>query len=223
MMEHYIPTLSKINRIFIAVSTLLFILSSFFDLTPYLGLDLNGILSGLLYKLVTFPFVEKNFTAHLFNCLLLWFLGSEIENKLGQKNYLKFVLISLSCSAIFFLIFTFNNPNLMLYGLNGLCFCLLMAYGTIFGDRILSFMMIFPMKARYFCLLLMLVEIYMGIFSPLASLAWGNLFSLIGGMLFLKIKYNIHFGINFPQKFKRNTRPKLYIVENDPKKPKYWQ
>lgn len=233
MIDYHIPPISKLNKYIIAISSILFILSSVHDLTPYLGLNLYELMNGKLFTLMTFPFIEKSFTAQLFNCMLVWFIGSDIEYKLGYKNYLTFILVALGSACLFLILMCLylgpSSYGLTLYGLNGLCFCLLMAYGTIFGDRVLSFMMVFPVKARYFCLLMIFIELYMGIFSPMGILAWGNLAALIGAMVYLKVKYGVTFIHSFElpwsflKKFQQKKRPKLYIVDDNSKKPRYWQ
>ncbi len=56
-------------------------------------------------------------------------------------------------------------------GASGALYGILMAYGLLFGERVLLFMMLFPMKARYFVWILAAVEFTTSLFSGRGALS----------------------------------------------------
>ncbi len=71
--------------------------------------------------------------------------------------------------------------NAPMVGASGGIYGLLLAYGLIFGERVLLFMMIFPMKARQFIWVLAGVEFLSGLFSQGGGGAMSSVAHL-GGM-----------------------------------------
>ncbi|MBF0206108.1 MAG: rhomboid family intramembrane serine protease [Oligoflexia bacterium] len=195
-----LPTLSTINRALIIVCAAIFVLQSiltlFFDshvLTHFLGLSKNMFLQGHLYQIFTYPFPQNDLLSFVFNALILWFIGSEIERSWGSLLYLGMLLTATVAAALCYLLVItcfFSSDQaitaLPMLGITGICSALLLIYSLFYGERILSFMLIFPMKAKYFCWLLLAMEFYFGIFSYYAKSSWGHLGAMLGAFLFLK-------------------------------------
>lgn len=220
------PPLTKVNKFLIIGVVGVFLLSSVSKLagttgiTNLLGLNINLFLSGYFFQLLTYPFLQQSFLSVLFNCLLLWFIGGELELKWGRNTYLKFIFISSIGAGIVFLISTyFFTSNAFLLGLDGINLSLLIAYGIIYSDRTMSFMLIFPMQAKYFCLLLAGIQIYMAVFSSARFHAWAHITAMLWGYLFLKGK-----SLSFKKSQKLKKRNHLHLVKDEnEKEPRYWQ
>lgn len=231
------PRLSKINKVILIGAVVGFISTAIlkaigaFSLVSFLGLSSNGLASGLIFQLITYPFVEVQLMSVIFNCLILWFIGSELESQWGQKIYLRFLLmIVLGVGLIFGLVnllFFFGTPVhfTSLYGLSGINFALLIAYSMLFPDRQMAFMMLFPMRARTFCWILVGIEAYMAIFSSLKT-SWAHLLAM--GLSFLIIHFQnkslIRKVLQSTWGGKAPKKKHLYVVKDeDQKPPKYWQ
>lgn len=231
------PVLTKINKIILIVTAICFIAASIlkaigaFSLPGILGLSGNGLFHGLIYQLITYPFVEVQLMSFLFNSLVVWFIGSELEAKWGSKIYLRFLLLTVIGVGLVFalvnLVFFFGTSIYFapLHGLSGINFALLIAYSLLYPDRQMAFMMIFPMKARTFCWILAGIEAYMALISGAAT-SWAHLLAM--GISFLIIHFQ-----NRPlmKKVLQNSwKPRsggkkhLSIVKDDDQNPpKYWQ
>lgn len=194
----YVPRLTPINKMLLIICGGFFILQSILKLMghqfldQYLGLSLHMVSRGFVSQLLTYPLVQTDFFSFLFNALVVWFIGSELEDFWGGRRYFKFLLWVVIGSGLSYLGFTLildsrtSLSYLTLKSLQGFTYGLLMAYGIIFRDRLLSFMMIFPMKAKYFCMLLVGIELYMGLFSSqYGHAAWGHLGAFLMASLFL--------------------------------------
>lgn len=239
------PPLSPINKFLIIALVALFLIQSVINvyggpsLIKYLGLSAHMVMNGYLYQIVTYPFIQSGFFALLFECLLLWFIGGELEYMWGQRRYLTYLLVSVFGGGISYLLVTliFLQDSMIfslpLIGPGGITLSLLVAYGLLFSERYLSFMLIFPIKAKYFCLLIGGIELYMGLFSPYGKSAWGHLGAMGFSFLFLRgmsIWQSLRMVLG--KKTKKKNPRKFYLIkteeqEKDKKKkknePKYWQ
>ncbi|MGE3608548.1 MAG: rhomboid family intramembrane serine protease [Bacteriovoracaceae bacterium] len=231
------PPLTKVNKVLLIATGATFIASSIlqaigaFSLVRYLGLSGSGLLHGLIYQFLTYPLVETQFMSFLFNSLIVWFIGSELESQWGQKIYLRFLLINIIAVGLIFSlvsILILNGTTVYLtplHGLSGINFALLMAYAILYPDRHLSLMMIFPMRARTFCWILAGIEAYFAIFSS-AYTSWAHIFAM--GVSYLVIHFQskplIKRLLNSTWQPKKSGKKHLYVVKDDDQNPpKYWQ
>jgi membrane associated rhomboid family serine protease len=173
----------------------------------------------------------------VFSGLLLWFIGSELEMKWGQVFYTKFLLVTSLGTGVFYyaLSLGLGTEASVLSGLSGVTYGLLLAYGIIYSERMLTFMLIFPMKAKYFCLLLAGIQLYFGVFSQNSAISFAHLFAMLVAFVFLRYMSARARGWSLEsagrELHKKKMRNKLKIVpkaENppdkaDPNNPKYWQ
>lgn len=230
-MQIQTPPFTKINKFILIISVALFLVDSVLgqsmgvSLVNYIGLSSNMVLKGFITQFVTYPLIETGFTSMLFNGLLLWFIGSELEMHWGERFYKKYLLFTvLFVSAIYFLV-SLLIPDMTfvpLKGLGGINFALLVAYGLIFSERQLTFMLLFPMKAKYFCMLLAGIEIYMSMFSAYKYSAWAHVLAMGFGFVFLRYS-SMRAKLNNLQKegHKKKMRSKLKLVKDDDE-PKTW-
>lgn len=231
------PPLSKVNKFILIAAGACFIVASIlkaigaFSLVSLLGLSGNGLLSGFVFQLITYPFVELQLMSFIFNSLVVWFIGSELEHQWGTKVYLRFLLLTVLGVGLIYtlvnLIFFFGTPVYFssLHGLSGINFALLIAYSLLYPDRQMAFMMVFPMRARTFCWILAGIEAYMALFSGIGT-AWAHLLAM--GIAFLIIHFQNNPLIKKALHTNWGSRGKgkkhLYVVKDeDQKPPKYWQ
>jgi len=142
------------------------------------------------WRLLTYGFLHSGFAHLFFNMLLLFLLGSPLEQTWGEKRFLVFYLVCIAGAGVCQLIVgtMLDNPATVL-GASGGVFGLLLGYGMVFGDRVMR--LLFPpitMTARTFVILMGVTEVVMAMtgWDPgVAHLAH------LGGMLFgwLLIRY----------------------------------
>lgn len=231
-----VPSLTKINKFIIIAHVALFLLNEVLgkagalNLVAILGLSSAGLTSGFVFQVITYPFVEHSFMPLLFNSLLIWFIGAELEAKWGKKLYLQFILVSILAGSGMFVLLSSLISNfgagVALYGLSGIVLAQLLAYGYVYSERVMSFMLIFPMKAKYFCGLIAAIELYMAIFSPQGKAAWCYLAAMGLSFAFLKYKSLAAQGWSISRVKKEmeyeKAKKKLKLIKNDDDKPDYW-
>lgn len=239
----YLPKLTLVNRILILLASGCFILefilskSTSFYLGNILGVSAERILNGHIYALVTYPFLSRSIIEVILNCLMLWLMGSEFEANWGRKRYINFILSVVIGGGLLYLgvilLFFGNSPvyTFPLTGLSGIVSSLCMAYAVIYPDRVFSFMLLIPIKARYFCMILVAISLYQGLSGPLGVGAWGQLGGIFSAYLFMVLVSNRNFKLLSEKmgqltQFKkaRKSKAKLAIVKDDNEHPpKYWQ
>lgn len=240
-MSYQAPPLSKVNKILIITMIALFLLQSIgqalgaFSLVQLFGLIPGATFPLRLYTLLTYPWVETSLMAVLFNGLALWFLGSEMERQWGSRVYLKFLFASTLLTAVLYLMIaglvlrgTWLGGG-VLVGTAGFTYALCTAYAVLYPEREFLMMFAFPVKAKWFCLIMAGVELYLGLFSGNPA-SWGHIFSM--GVAFLIIRYQSSplvawwlkegsSGSPVTRKKPKDTHLRL-VKPDDDDKPKYW-
>ncbi|MCY4523547.1 MAG: rhomboid family intramembrane serine protease [Halobacteriovoraceae bacterium] len=233
MAQIHTPKLTSTNKILIIFMVLFFVLGAIMEknglsLIGILGLTANGVFQGAIYQLFTWPFIGRGLLEVVFNCLLLWFLGSELENMWGKRRYLVFVLWTIMGAGIIFLglsLFFFSGSSLALTGMAGLVDALLLAYAILFPDRVFHFMLIIPVQAKYFCMILIGMQLYFGFFSSAAVLAWGQLAAMACAFCYMILVSSptLKKLFTFSQRRKARSNHLKLVKKNGDRPPKYWQ
>lgn len=197
------------------------------------GLSGDGVLGSLkLWQPLTYMFLHSASIWHiLFNCLIVWFIGSELEKIWGPKEFLKYYLTCGIGAGLLYV--AVLNIAVQFFGLNegflgvptigasGAVFGLLVAYGLTFGERTILFMMLFPMKAKYFILLLALVEVFTLINSGFGGAVnnTAHLGGFVVGLLYIFI--DRYMGKVKQKRWLKKPGHKLkLVVDNEDKKDK---
>jgi membrane associated rhomboid family serine protease len=197
------------------------------------------LLDFQIWQLGTYMFLHTYQVTHiLFNMIMLWFLGTELEQRWGKKFFLSYYLISGAGAALIYCIGTWlyflwkgDSTSLVIpvMGASGAIFGLLLAYGILFGEKMIYIFGAFPMKAKYFVLILGAVEFASLLTSnvnggDVANLA--HLGGLLSGYLTLLGWTRIQ-QYQWARKTKKRNRNLRLVVDNEQKPktgegPKYW-
>jgi membrane associated rhomboid family serine protease len=168
-----------------------------------LGVPLEGtfglvpakVVHGFVYQPVTYMFLHSPRALFhlLFNMLMLWMFGSELESLWGGRAFARFYLVCGLGAAVFITALgLFTEPHSVTIGASGAIYGLIMAYGTVFAQRTILFMMIFPMKARTFAWIFFVVA-FISTVDPGASGVShvAHLGGAVTGFLFLKRAWRV--------------------------------
>lgn len=205
-------------------------------LSAWLALFPGKVLfDGMLWQTFSYIFLHSIEVSHiLLNLLMLWFLGGQLENTWGSKYFIFYFLMSgvgaglIYCIGVLGWYLFFGGTQglaIPVVGSSGSVFGLMMAYGILFGDRTIHFMLLFPMKARVFVMILGAVEVLSLLTHGIAGGGVANLAHL-GGLI---SGYLILVGTTWWKRRQRgspHSKSRLKIVvdnEKDPhKKTRYW-
>lgn len=193
-----------------------------------------------IWQLFSYMFLHSMQITHiLFNMLMLWFFGAELEQKWGSKFFLIYYLFSgvgagiLYCLGVWvYALVAGSSTGLIVpvVGASGAIFGLLLAQGILFGDRIVYFFMLFPMKVRYFVALMGFVQIASMMTSSVSGgeVAYlAHLGGIVAGYICLKLKdFNDRRKMDRRRQTKSKGRNLRLVVDNErdgkDKPPKYW-
>ncbi len=141
--------------------------------------------SFLPWQLLTYGFLHdtRSLMHIIFNMLMLWMFGRDIERLMGARRFLTYYTVCVvGAGLIQLLVGVAQGWGVPTLGASGGVFGILLAYGMAFPDR--RVMLMFPpipMKAKYFVIMLGLFELSIGLSGANNGIA--N-FAHLGGMLF---------------------------------------
>lgn len=205
------------------------------NLQGWLALVPSGFVLGFrFWQIVTYVFLHGDVSHLVLNMLMLAFVGGELEVLWGTKRFLRYFFTCSTAAGLLYLFFQLvlwrdTGLNTPMVGASGGIYGLLVAYGLIYAERTLLFMMIFPMKARHFVLILAGVEFLSTVFSQGAGGVLSGI-AHMGGMaagfvsLWLKASARLKAkggklgGLSFPGKGRKKPQAgHLKLVVNQPK------
>jgi membrane associated rhomboid family serine protease len=160
------------------------------QLSQTLGFVPARFVQGWIWQPFTYSFLHASMFHVLFNLLVIWTVGAELEQLWGAKTFGGFYLVCALGAALFHGLFALfglgQGAFVPVVGSSGVVYGLLLAYGILFGDRTMYFFMLFPMPARYFVMLLGGVELVSSIFSGRDGISHlAHLGGMVAGFAFL--------------------------------------
>lgn len=106
------------------------------------GLSQDVYRNFFIWQPVTYMFLHAGIIHLLFNMLILYFLGTEIERTLGSRNFLTVYMVSGLLGGLGWLLLT-PNPAIPCIGASGAVFGLLGAYVALFPHRYITVLIFF--------------------------------------------------------------------------------
>ena len=170
-----------------------------FALTPS-----SVIHNFFVWQLVTYMFLHGGIMHILMNMLVLWMIGCELERFWGTKEFLRFYFICgigagiIQMAVVLFLTaidrVTLRALDIPVLGASGAIYGLLMAFGVLFPNRIITLLLFFilpiQIKVKYLVTIAGLIVLYSSL--SYAKAPGGDVahFAHLGGMLvgFLYLK-----------------------------------
>ena len=159
-------------------------LFAYFALVPY-----EVVHKFFVWQLVTYMFLHGGILHIIFNMLALWWFGSELEGAWGTDRFVRFYFWvgGLAGLCVILADELFGNPNSATIGASGAIYGILAASAVLWPDRILLFNFLFPLKMKYYVLIIGAISFYnsFNVNSPVSDIA--HLSGLLWGFLFVKM------------------------------------
>jgi membrane associated rhomboid family serine protease len=114
-----------------------------------------------LWQPVTYMFLHAGPWHLLWNMLALWMFGAEMERLWGTPKFLRFYLTCGVCAALTVIIaaYLFGSTNVETVGSSGAVLGILAGYAVMFPDQTILFGFLFPIKSKYFVMIIAAVLI----------------------------------------------------------------
>ena len=155
--------ISTALKAIIGANVVLFLATLFYaPLQIQLGLVPMWVLhENRLWQPVTYMFIHAGLFHIIFNMLALWMFGTELERIWGTRFFLKFYFVTGIGAAVITILLSLVPflPTRALYGADivgasGAIYGVLLAYALYFPERKIYYMMLFPIPARVFVLIM---------------------------------------------------------------------
>jgi membrane associated rhomboid family serine protease len=150
-------------------------LSFYFGLVPALVLN-----EFYLWQLFTYQFLHGGIFHLLFNMLAVWMFGCDLERRWGSDFFLRYYFISVIGGGILNTLFAPGQlgPSI---GASAGVYGVLLAYGLIYPDRVVYFYFLFPIKVKYFVMIIGAIALYSSLTAGQSGIAH---LAHLGGMVF---------------------------------------
>lgn len=182
------PPLTRMVKLLIIVTSAVFLatylpLALFNWVTPYewLGLRPYDVIHNFyLWQLVTYLFLHGGWFHILFNLFALWMFGCDLEQLWGPRQFLFYFFLTGIGAGLFDVLLQPNAGSITI-GNSGAVYGVLLAYGLLFPDRPIFLWLVIPIKAKWFVLLMGVIEFVSSLSTPGSGIAH---VAHLGGMLF---------------------------------------
>jgi len=169
-----------------------------FDLSRWFGVVPGSVIRGYLWQPLTYMFLHnpRDAVHILFNMLMLWMFGGELERYWGGRGFLRYYLVAGAggglCATILGLIFGGDHARIATIGASGALFGLFVAFGIVFARRTVLFMFFFPMQARTMSLILVGLSFFYLLSQPGDGVSHiAHLGGALAGYLYLKRAWKV--------------------------------
>ncbi len=143
-----------------------------------------------VWELVTYLFLHGGFFHIIFNMFALWMFGSDLESHWGSRKFLTFYFLTgIGAGLTDVTLNTIFNPGVptATIGCSGAIYGLLLAYGLIFPNRPIYLYLIIPIKAKWFVLIMGVIEFVGSFGTPGSGVSHvAHLGGMLFGFLYLK-------------------------------------
>ena len=181
---------------------ILFHFAGWMPLERILGVVPRDVVArGRVWQIGTYMFLHdpRQILHILLNMLVLWMFGSDLERHWGGKAFLRYYLVCGLGGGVFATLMGWLPSDEMpatasTIGASGAIFGVIVAFGTVFADRTVLFMMLFPMRARTMAMILFGLTVfytYMAIGAPGNVSHIGHLGGAVVGFLYLQRTWRI--------------------------------
>jgi membrane associated rhomboid family serine protease len=160
-----------------------------FPIVELLALDTARPLE--IWRWVTYAFLHGGAFHLLFNALAIWMFGSEIEERLGTRRFALFCAVTgVGAALSVVLVDRVLGRESLVLGASGVVFGLLMAYGMLFAERVITLLVFFvlpvSMKAKHFVVAFGAIELLFGMAGGDRVAHFAHLGGMLFGWLFLR-------------------------------------
>jgi len=148
-----------------------------------------------IWQVVTYMFLHGDIFHILFNMLLLWMFGTELERTWGTRFFTKYYFVTGIGAAATSLVwsisplpFASSMYNSVMIGASGAIYGVLLAYALHFPHRPIYMYFVFPVPAKYFVMIMGAIAFLSSIGSAGSGVAHtAHLGGLVVGYLYLKV------------------------------------
>lgn len=192
--------------------------------TEWFLLDVDQVLHGQVWRLLTCAFLhdERNLLHILFNMLILWWFGSDVEDLYGPREFLAIYLTAAVASSLAFVLGSLAGLNgTRALGASGAVIAVLVLCALHFPKRIVLLFFFLPVPIW----LVVVFLVAQNLFGLLGGGGMDVAFSgHLGGVAFALLYYKLHIRLlsllpDLRGWFRQRTRPRLRVYRAEEEVP----
>ena len=127
----------------------------------------------------------------LFNMLMLWIFGGDLERSWGSRAFLRYYLFTGIGGGLTVLAVS-PGSTIPTIGASGALYGILMAYGLLFPNRIVHIYFLFPVKVKWLVVFAGFMTLYASLTQPGSGVSHlAHLGGLVFGWIYLKRAWRI--------------------------------
>ena len=190
------PSLTPTIKVLIIVNVVVWLLQvltqRWINAADWFGVVPVRVLHGWIWQPFTYMFLHSPGDPFhlLFNMLMLWMFGGELERHWGGRAFLRYYIVcgaGAGIAAVIFGLAVSGMATIPTIGASGAIYGLFVAFGMVFAERQVLFMLIFPMKARTMALILFGIAFFYAMTQPSSGVSHiAHLGGAVVGFLYLK-------------------------------------
>jgi membrane associated rhomboid family serine protease len=174
----------------IGINVVIFVFQQFSPrLSRYLALNPVLVYNGWVWQFITYMFAHGGISHLVFNMLALYIFGSQVERRVGSKEFLLYYMITgILAGGFSFLVYLLTGSyGVFLMGASGAIFAVQLAYAAFFPDSVVYIWGLLPLRAPVMVLGFTIIELFSSVFglrsgvahlTHLAGFAWGWMYFL---------------------------------------------
>jgi membrane associated rhomboid family serine protease len=200
-------------KLLLIANVVAFVLQQFLPawFTLLLGLRPVDVIERLrLWQPLTYMFLHGDAFHLLFNLLIVWMMGGEVERFWGKREFLKYYLLcGLGAAALAF-VFAYQS---LVIGASGAVFGVLVAFGLMFPERTIYLWFVVPIPAKILVLILFALELlFIGGRDGIAHFA--HVGGAVTGFLYLRFGWRDRLDLGALKSRWRRRRLTLHTPES---------
>lgn len=219
------PPITRVVKALILITSAVFVLTfiparmfewdapyAWFGLSPY-----QVTHHFFLWQVVTYLFLHGGWFHVIFNLFALWMFGSDLERQWGADRFLFYFFLTGIGAGVFDVALQPSRVSPTI-GNSGAIFGLLLAYGLTFPERPILLWLIIPIKAKWFVLLMGLIEFVGTPGSGVDHIA--HLGGMLFGFLYLRgrgLSYRLELGYHEWRRSRLRRKFDVYMGKHEKK------
>lgn len=190
-------TFTNVSFYLIFINILVYFVQKYFRQR---GIFLDGLFALNTYSFVqkkmvwqafTYMFLHGDFWHLIFNLLVFFWFGINVERKIGSREFLLFYLLCGTLSGVVMgLLYYFVGIYTYVVGASAALYAVMLAFAVLYPDSNVYLYFVLPIPSAILILAYFVLELVQ-IFTNDGIAHIGHLFGLIFGWLYMKVRYGI--------------------------------
>lgn len=191
-----------------------------YDVTHFIQIY-GGIRLPFIWQPVTYLFLHEGWFHIIFNLFALWMFGADLERLWGSRQFLFYFFLTGIGAAVFDVLIQPGATSTTI-GNSGAVYGVLLAYGLLFPDRPIFLWLVIPIKAKWFVLVMGLIEFVSSLSGPGSGVSHvAHLGGMLFGFLYLRgSRIPFRWQLRYQEWRRRRLRRKFEVYMRDQEKGK---